>query len=172
VVLVRTVSMELALISDTHVPGRATEIPAWVRRRVEAADHTIHAGDFDAPETVDRVESLADGGFTGVRGNVDSEAVDLPNVATVTVAGVTFVVTHGTGPRAGYAKRVAGTVHDEAGTEAVGVAGHTHEPMDDVVDGVRLLNPGTATAANPDDEATMMTVQVDDGEIRVHLHRE
>jgi putative phosphoesterase len=164
--------MELALISDTHVPGRATEIPDWVQRRVEAADHTIHAGDFDTPETVDRIKSLADGQFTGVKGNVDSEAVDLPDVTTFTVDGATFVVTHGTGPRAGYAKRVAGIVHDEAGTDAVGIAGHIHEPMDDVVDGVRLLNPGTATAANPDDEATMMTVRVADGEVRARLHRE
>ncbi|WP_089825458.1 metallophosphoesterase family protein [Halogranum amylolyticum] len=164
--------MELALISDTHLPGRASDVPDWVRRRVEAADHTVHAGDFDAPATVELVESLADGSLTAVGGNVDGADVDLPDVATLTVEGVTFVVTHGTGSRAGYEKRVAGLVRNKAGPDAVGVAGHTHEPMDDVVEGVRLLNPGTATAANPDDEATMMTLDVEDGEFTVHLHRE
>ncbi|EJN58314.1 metallophosphoesterase family protein [Halogranum rubrum] len=165
---------ELALVSDTHVPGRASSIPEWIREKVEAADHTVHAGDFDAPETLELVESLAGGSeqFTGVRGNVDGVRVDLPEVATVTVEGVTFVVTHGTGPRAGYAERVAGIVHEEGGPDAVGISGHTHDPMDDVVDGVRLLNPGSATGANPDDDETMLTVRVDDGEMEVRLHRE
>lgn len=164
--------MDLAVVSDTHVPSRATEIPEWVCRRIEAADHTVHAGDFDSGETLARVRELADGNLTAVKGNIDGADVDLPDVATLTVEGVTFVVTHGTGPRAGYAERVAGIAREEAGTDAIGIAGHTHEPMDAVVDGVRLLNPGTATAANAGDEATMLTVRVEDGSVDVRLHRE
>ncbi|WP_248895354.1 metallophosphoesterase family protein [Haloplanus halobius] len=164
--------MELAIIGDTHVPSRASGIPDWVRERVEAADHTIHTGDFETPEALRTVRSLADGSLTAVRGNVDPASIDLPAVATVDRGGVTVVVTHGTGDRMGYEDRVASTVRDHAGPDAVGVAGHTHDPRDTVHDGVRLLNPGSATGASPATQTTMLTATVDDGDLDVALHRD
>lgn len=164
--------MELAIISDTHVPGRAGGIPDWVRERVEAVDHVIHAGDFETPAVVDEVRSLAGGSFTGVRGNVDAADVDLPDVATVECGGVEFVVTHGTGDRIGYEDRVAAAVREHGSPDAVGVAGHTHEQTDEVHDGVRILNPGSATGANPASGATMLTATAEDGDLSVTLHSE
>jgi len=164
--------MELAIISDTHVPGRAGGIPDWVRERIEAAEHVIHAGDFETAAVVDEVRSLAGGAFTGVRGNVDPATVDLPAVATVECDGVEFVVTHGTGDRIGYEDRVAAAVAEYGGSDAIGVAGHTHEPTDEVHDGVRILNPGSATGASPATETTMLTATVVDGGLDVTLHRE
>ena len=164
--------MKLAIISDTHVPGRAGGIPDWVRERVEAVDHVIHAGDFETPAVVDEVRSLAGGSFTGVRGNVDAADVDLPDVATVECGGVEFVVTHGTGDRIGYEDRVAAAVRKHGSPDAVGVAGHTHEQTDEVHDGVRILNPGSATGANPASGATMLTATAEDGDLSVTLHSE
>jgi len=163
--------MELAIISDTHVPKRASGLPDWVRERVEAADHVIHAGDFEAPSVVDQVRSLADGAFTGVRGNIDPASVDLPAVATVECGGVEFVVVHGAGDRIGYEDRVADAVREHGGPDTVGVAGHTHDPIDEVHDGVRILNPGSATGADPATGTTMMTAAVDGGDLDVTLHR-
>jgi hypothetical protein len=164
---------ELAVVSDTHVPGREPEIPAWVRGRIEAADHTIHAGDFDAPETVETVRRLATD-LTAVAGNVDPPSVDLPEVATLAVEDATFVVVHGTGPHESWPERVAGRVRDAVddgrGGTVVGVAGHTHTPTDTVVDGRRLLNPGTASGARPGTRATMLSVRVDGGAVDVELH--
>jgi len=164
--------MELAIISDTHVPGRASSLPDWVRERVEAADHVVHAGDFETPGVVDEVRALADGAFTGVRGNVDGPDVDLPAVATVECEGVEFVVTHGTGDRIGYEDRVAAAVVEHGGPDAVGVAGHTHEPTDETHDGVRILNPGSATGADPATETSMVVATVTDGALDVAFHRE
>jgi putative phosphoesterase len=168
--------VDLAVVSDTHIPGRETEMPPWVRRQVEAADHTIHAGDFDAPETLAFVEDLAQG-LTAVAGNIDPPSVDLPDVATVTLEGVTFVVVHGTGPHESWPERVAGLVREavdvgpESGT-VVGVAGHTHTPTDTVVDGLRLLNPGSATGARPANRTTMLTVRIDGDALDVERHEE
>jgi len=164
--------MDVAIIGDTHIPDRSTGIPDWVRERVEAADHTIHTGDFETPEVVDEVRSLAGGAFTGVRGNVDPVGIDLPAVATVELGGVEFVVTHGTGDRIGYEDRVVAAVRDHAGDAetAVGVAGHIHECTDEVHDGVRLLNPGTATGAAPATETTMLTATVRNGGLDVTIH--
>ncbi|MBC9986641.1 metallophosphoesterase [Haloferax sp. AS1] len=163
--------MRLAILSDTHVPGRADGIPSWVEARVREADLVIHAGDFDSPATLDRLRDLS-ARFVGVSGNVDPPGIDLPFVEIVEVDGLTFVVTHGTGTRTGYESRVAKTVRDAAGTDAVGVAGHIHEVVDEVVDGVRVLNPGTATAANPGDDATMMVGTVTDGSVSVEVVRD
>ncbi|WP_433625406.1 metallophosphoesterase family protein [Halomicrococcus sp. NG-SE-24] len=160
----------LALVSDTHVPSRARRIPDWARTRVRRADHVVHAGDFDSADALASVRELADGDLTAVAGNTDPAALDLPEIATLDVAGVTFVVTHGTGPARGYRERVAETVRREAGDAAVGVSGHTHEMLNERVDGVRLLNPGSATGAAPADRATMMTATVEDGAVTVQTH--
>jgi predicted phosphodiesterase len=53
---------------------------------------------------------------------------------------------------------------------AAPTVGHTHAVVDDTVDGVRLLNPGSATGAAPADRTTMMTAEVTDGDLSVALH--
>jgi putative phosphoesterase len=164
--------MHVAIVSDTHIPSRASNVPGWVEAEIRAADHTIHAGDFDAPDSYDRVRDLADGDLTAVTGNMDPAGLGLPETETVELGGVTFAVIHGTGPLHDYHDRVARTVRDAAGPDAVGVSGHTHQVLDDERDGVRLLNPGSATGAAPADEATMMVADVDDGRLDVTLRRE
>jgi uncharacterized protein len=169
--------LRVAVISDTHIPSRANRIPDWVRTRIQRAEHTIHAGDFDSADALASVHELTDGNLTAVAGNTDPRSLQLPEVATLEIEGVAFVVTHGTGPKRGYRDRVAETVREAAresvdgsGVGAVGIAGHTHEVMDDAVDGVRLLNPGSATGAAPARKATMLVATVEDGEVSVQMH--
>jgi putative phosphoesterase len=164
--------MQIAIVSDTHIPSRASRVPGWVAEAIEAADHTLHAGDFDDVEAYERVVELADGDLTAVHGNMDPGGVDLLSVETVELGGVEFVLTHGTGDRAGYERRVARTVAEYGGDSAVGVSGHTHEVMDQVVDGHRLLNPGSATGASPADRTAMMVAEVEAGVIDVDLREE
>ncbi|WP_439028586.1 metallophosphoesterase family protein [Haloarchaeobius sp. DT45] len=160
--------VRLAIISDTHVPSREPAIPDWVRETCENADHVVHAGDFDSSETLETVREFSPE-LTAVAGNVDPPTLDLPEVATLELGGVTFVVTHGSGPLDGYRNRVVGTVERTAQRDAVGICGHTHEVMDETVRGVRLLNPGTATGAAPAIEATMYVAEVADGGLSVEL---
>jgi putative phosphoesterase len=163
--------MQVAIVSDTHIPSRASRLPGWVVEAIEVADHTLHAGDFDAVDAYERIADLA-GGLTAVHGNMDPGGVDLPTVETVTLDGVEFVLTHGTGDRAGYERRVARTVSEYGGDGAIGVSGHTHQVMDRVVDDHRLLNPGSATGATPAERTTMLVASVANGEIDVELREE
>ena len=160
--------MDVALISDTHIPSRASEIPDPFRERIGAADHVVHAGDFDSEGALSNVRAMA-ARLTAVGGNMDPR-IGLPDRATVELGGVTFVVTHGTGSRRGYEDRVATIVREETDGTAVGVAGHTHELLDTTHGGVRLLNPGSATGAPPAETATMMTATVAEGELDVTVH--
>jgi len=82
------------------------------------------------------------------------------------------VVTHGTGPDAGYEDRVSAIVDDHAADRpTVGVSGHTHSVLDTHVEGYRLLNPGSATGAWPAQQATLMEVTVADGDPDVTVRR-
>lgn len=160
----------IAVISDSHIPERADAIPAAFRERVAIADHVIHAGDFTDRVTLDAIRELADDQCTAVYGNMDPRNLDLPAVATATVGGVEFVVTHGTGDLETYETRVADVVREAAGEDAIGIAGHTHEVLDTVVDGVRLLNPGSVTGAAPAERTTMMELTVKGGDVDVSVH--
>lgn len=161
----------IAIVADTHVPSRASAIPTWVVDEIETAEHTIHAGDFDSKASYDRIRNLADDNLTAVRGNMDPSGIDLPTIATIDIDGSTFVVTHGTGSPAGWKARVVDAAHAETGpsVEPIAVAGHTHEVVDTTRDGVRILNPGSATGASPADRATMFVATVEAGNVTVEL---
>jgi putative phosphoesterase len=160
--------MTVAIVSDTHVPSRAQHIPDQFRERIRTADHVLHAGDFDSKGALADMRDLAPE-LTAVHGNMDPR-VGLPSVATVELGGVSFVLTHGTGAKRGWADRVAQTVRAEAEKPRVGVAGHTHEVVDTDHGGVRILNPGSATGAAPADRTTMLTAEVADGDLDVTVH--
>jgi putative phosphoesterase len=162
--------MEMTLISDPHIPSREQAIPEPFAERIRDADHVIHAGDFDSKGALADQRDLAPE-MTAVHGNMDPD-IGLPSVATVDLGGVEFVVTHGTGSPGGWEDRVADTVREHADSEdAVGVAGHTHQQVDTVHEGVRLLNPGSVTGAQPARETTMLTATAQDGDLDVTVHR-
>jgi len=153
----------VAIISDTHIPSRASEIPDWVRDELDAADLAIHAGDFDTYDSYEHVEAVTPD-LTAVLGNIDPPDLDVPEVATLDVEGVRFVVTHGTGDIAGYEERVGGIVaeHADPDRHTVGVSGHTHQQAEWEHEGYTCYNPGTCTAADPVTVAAMMVATVDE----------
>ena len=166
--------MELALVADSHIPGRAKRIPQPFVERIRTADHVVHAGDFNSLSAYEAFRELAPD-LTAVPGNMDPSALPHPPVATLDIEGVTFVVTHGHGGRPDYEGYVAGVARERAAGEpgdgnVVAVAGHTHVVLDATVDGVRLLNPGSVTGAPPARRATMMTAVVEDGDVDVTVH--
>ena len=160
----------VAVISDSHVPERADAIPDGFAERVAAADRVVHAGDFVDAATLEAVRDLAGDDLVAVHGNMDPRNLDLPAVATFEAGGVEFVVTHGTGDLETYEDRVAAVVREQGDEDAVGIAGHTHEVLDAVVDGVRLLNPGSVTGADPAERATMLILEVESGDLAVEIH--
>jgi putative phosphoesterase len=177
--------MEVAVLSDMHVPARADALPDSFAERVRGADHVIHAGDFGSADAYADVAALADG-LTAVYGNADLRGIDLPRVASARVGGVTFVVVvHGivnrveravssveavVTDRGDWLDAVADVTRARAGEGAVGVGGHSHEVEDVVHEGIRLLNPGSATDVGRAEGATMLTATVADGDLEVTVH--
>ncbi|MFK4834741.1 metallophosphoesterase family protein [Microbacterium sp. ZW T2_14] len=153
----------LLLISDTHIPGRARRLPDAVLHAADAADLVIHAGDWVAASVLDELLQHAD--VLGVWGNNDGADLRarLPEVARRTIEGARFAVVHETGPSQRREARMEAAFPD---TEVL-VFGHSHIPWDtQTPGGLRLLNPGSPTDRRRQPVHTMMTAEVDAGELR------
>ena len=159
----------LLLMSDTHVPVRAKDLPAPLWEAVDAADVVVHAGDWMAVELLDALQVRA-ARLVAVWGNNDGDALRarLPEVAYAEIDGVRLAVTHETGAAQGREKRCAARFPDVD----VLVFGHSHIPWDSVAEnGLRLLNPGSPTDRRRQPTHTWMTAEVRDGALTdVALH--
>ena len=161
--------MRLLLLSDTHVPTRARELPAEVWAAVDAADLVVHAGDWMDVPTLDALEGRARW-LVGVHGNNDGPQLRarLPEVAYADVAGVRLAVVHDSGPARGREERCARAFPDVD----VLVFGHSHSPWDTTAGGgLRLLNPGSPTDRRRQPACTYLTATARDGDLLdVRLH--
>ncbi|ORV96448.1 metallophosphoesterase family protein [Mycobacterium kyorinense] len=153
--------MRLLLLADTHVPLRARDLPPQVWDEVAAADVVFHAGDWVAPELLDKLESRA-ARLVGCWGNNDGPVLRsrLPERADVTLGGLRFTVVHETGAATGREARMSRLYPD---TDVL-VFGHSHIPWDTTAkSGLRLLNPGSPTDRRRQPSCTYMTATVDNG---------
>jgi putative phosphoesterase len=159
----------LLLISDTHLPVRAEDLPAPVWAAVDAVDVVLHAGDWVSEHLLNELEARARQ-LVGVYGNNDGPGLRarLPEVARVELGGVRIAVVHETGQKAGRERRCAAAYPD---TDVL-VFGHSHIPWDTVApNGLRLLNPGSPTDRRRMPTFTWMTATADGGALTdVRLH--
>ena len=162
--------MRLLIITDTHVPTRARDLPPRVWDEVDDADVVIHAGDWMDLALLDAMQERS-ARLIACWGNNDGPELRerVPEVARVTLDGVRLVVTHEAGASAGRDKRMAAAYPD---TDVL-VFGHSHIPWDTTAPGgLRLLNPGSPTDRRRQPHCTYMTATIAGGVVGdVELHR-
>jgi uncharacterized protein len=163
----------LVLVSDTHLPSRAKEVPGEVWAAVEAADLVVHAGDWTEPAALDEFEARAPR-LLACWGNNDGDELRarLPEVARADVGGLRFAVVHETGDARGRERRTEAWFG--AGSDDpvdVLVFGHSHIPWDTTTPGgLRLLNPGSPTDRRRQPFATFMSGEVAGGVLTIERH--
>lgn len=153
--------MRLVITADTHVPGRARDLPATLWREIDRADVVVHAGDWTTVDLLDALSQRARR-LIGVYGNNDGPRLRarLPEVARAELDGLRLAVVHETGPARGRERRCA----DRFADRDVLVFGHSHIPWDSVApNGLRLLNPGSPTDRRRQPRATFLTADIIDG---------
>jgi putative phosphoesterase len=162
--------VRILLMSDTHLPKRAKELPAPLLAELPRADVVFHAGDWVDTATLDLLEGRCRR-LVGVYGNNDGPALRarLPEVAYAEIGGLRFGVVHETGAAQGREVRCAARFPDLD----VLVFGHSHIPWDTTAPGgLRLLNPGSPTDRRRQPHRTYMTAVVADGSLTdVQLHQ-
>jgi uncharacterized protein len=153
-----TDSLTAGVISDTHgvlVP-EASQILMGV-------DLIIHAGDIDTPAVLEALKRIAP--VFAVQGNMDrgSWASHLCETEAIEIGQCLLYVLHDISrldldPSA-------------AGMRAV-VHGHTHQPSDELQNGVRFLNPGSATHPRRNAPPSLMKLYITGSDLRseiIHL---
>jgi uncharacterized protein len=160
--------MQMAIISDTHLPRGARRLPADCLARLAAADTIIHAGDFIRAEVLESLRSLGPP-VVAVHGNVDEAALRawLPETAVVEAGGARIAVIHDAGPSRGRLERMRRRFPD---ADAV-VFGHSHLPLLEwSADGrFQIFNPGSPTERRRAPHHTMGVADASDGRVTFRL---
>ena len=100
----------------------------------------IHAGDITSQVVLDELEKF--GTVEAVRGNMDRTNLPLlPEKKVLDIKGNRIGVMHGWGAP----KRIRERLRDRFEDVDAIVYGHTHEPFNEIVDGVLFFNPGSPT---------------------------
>jgi putative phosphoesterase len=159
--------MQLAIISDTHLPRGARSIPEGCLQRCREADAILHAGDLVDMPVLELLRSLGPP-LHAICGNVDSAAVRaiLPGRVEVELGGVRIGMTHIPGPAA---RRLEALRAAFPRCDAV-VFGHTHMPEHAERDGFQIFNPGSPTDRRRAPAHTMGAATITDGRIEFELH--
>jgi putative phosphoesterase len=122
--------MKIGIISDTHGLLRPEAVEL-----LRGSEHIIHAGDIGSAEIIPALEKIAP--VTAIRGNVDTQpwARRFAETEVVELEGLHIYVIHDANaldlnPKA-------------AGFTAV-ISGHSHQPKQEMKEGVLYFNPGSA----------------------------
>ncbi len=157
--------MELAIISDTHMPKGARRLPEACLERLRAADLILHAGDIAALPVLREIELRGD--VAAVHGNADDAVLRavLPETRVVEAAGARIAMVHDAGPARGRLARLRRRFPE---VNAV-IFGHSHLPLHEVEDGFQIFNPGSPTERRSAPEHTMGRAQVEGGKVSFTL---
>ncbi|MFA5410321.1 MAG: metallophosphoesterase family protein [Candidatus Omnitrophota bacterium] len=136
--------MKIGVISDTHIPDRAKEIPQEVLRDLKGVEMILHAGDLVELSVLDKLKAVF-GKVRAVCGNMDPYEVRkvLPEKEIITLGKYKIGMMHGYGAPHKLVELMEKVFKGE-GVDLV-VFGHSHQPINEKRNGVIYFNPGSLT---------------------------
>ena len=131
--------MRIGLISDTHIPNHAKELPDQLKGLFHAVDLILHAGDIYTISVLDELECLAP--VLAAEGDDDPLSTSTDRRVKVNhilnIDGVTIWLTHA---------RPWSWPLDSRETPNIIVCGHTHTAsLGNLKGDILLVNPGSPT---------------------------
>ena len=143
-------ALRIFVLADTH-----DKLPANLEALATGADEIWHLGDVCAPAILQNIETFGPP-VTVVRGNCDSH-FDWPLALDLKRNGTRFRLVH--------------IPPDELPDDVdVVLHGHTHVPRNEVIQGVRFLNPGCVTRPNRGSPPSVAWLEIAaDGELSWRL---
>lgn len=152
--------MKVVALADTHAPRRWRRCPPTVAQHLSDADLILHAGDVCTAEVLDELSAYAP--VRAVRGNNDGADVAMwgaPETLELDLAGLATAMVHDSGQAAGRCARL----RRRFPAARLVVFGHSHIPLDQVADGIRIFNPGSPTDRRRQPHGTFGLLHIDDG---------
>lgn len=131
----------ILVLSDTHIPRVAHDLPKKVYDAIETVDLILHAGDFVEKDLLDKLMTLKD--TRAVYGNMDGQNLHhlLKQKEIIKIGGFRIGLIHGYGAPRDLVETVAAQFKD---VEAI-VFGHSHAALNEMRSGVLFFNPGSPT---------------------------
>jgi putative phosphoesterase len=160
--------MQIAIISDTHMPKGSRRLPEACIDRLRTADLIIHAGDLSALAVLSELNSY--GTVVAVHGNVDDAEVRaaLPAETEFEAEGTRIAVLHDAGPASGRIERLRRRF---PAADAV-IFGHSHQPLNEEDRaGFQIFNPGSPTERRRAPWPSMGLAHTQNGEVSFELIR-
>lgn len=133
--------MRIVVISDTHIPRVAQDLPKQVYDEILSSDMVIHAGDFVEKDLLEKLKTLKE--VRAVCGNMDNADLRaVLNQKEIVDAGKYKIgIIHGYGAP----NDLIDTVKKEFKAVDAIVFGHSHQAVNIVKDGILFFNPGSPT---------------------------
>ena len=157
--------MLIGLISDTHIPDRAKEIPENVYSAFKNVDLILHAGDLTSLKVIEELENIAP--VIAIQGNMDRvNGINLPTAKVLEAEGLRIGIVHGeVYPRADTQQLLY--LARELNVDIL-VSGHSHQPKIEQTEGILLLNPGSPVVPRLADR-TVMLLEINNKEVDVEI---
>lgn len=157
--------MLIGLISDTHIPDRAKEIPEKVITTFKDVDLILHAGDLTSTQVIDELEKIAP--TIAIQGNMDRVAgIKLPNAKVIEVEGLKIGLIHGEVYPRGDTQQLL-YLAKQLNVNIL-VSGHSHQPKIEQIEDILLLNPGSPVVPRLADR-TVMLLKINNNDVDVEV---
>ncbi|MFC4011200.1 metallophosphoesterase family protein [Nonomuraea purpurea] len=151
--------MNVVVLSDTHAPRRWRSCPPRVAEHLRGADVILHAGDVCLASVIGELAAYAP--VHVVKGNNDGPDVEAPETLELTLEGLRIGMIHDSGPAKGRLARMR-KLFPEADLV---VFGHSHIPLDESGEGLRIFNPGSPTDRRRQPQGTVGLLTIERGVI-------
>jgi putative phosphoesterase len=151
--------MLIGVISDTHMPRMAAQLPDSLLKDFAEVDYILHAGDWNSMEVYNELLRLAP--VDGVAGNTDDMTIvsrfGYQKIIELHSKRIGIVHGHGRGTTESNALQA---FKDEQ-VDCI-IFGHSHVPLVKVVDEILLFNPGSPTDKRRQPRYSYGILQIED----------
>ena len=136
--------MKIGVISDTHIPDKAEEIPHEILQAFKNVDMIIHAGDLVNIKVLEELKATCNN-VKAVYGNMDDEKIKsaLPQKIIFKAGKYSIGVTHGLGAPQNLLDNISQAFKNDR--VDIIIFGHAHSPFNETKNGTLYFNPGSPT---------------------------
>ncbi|MBI5144682.1 MAG: metallophosphoesterase [Candidatus Omnitrophica bacterium] len=136
--------MKIGVISDTHIPTAAKELPQEILLALKGVDLIIHAGDLVELSVLEQLKALSVN-VKAVYGNMDSAQVKkvLPEKEVFKTGNFKIGLMHGYG----HPNNLMDLIPQAFKNDSVDliIFGHSHQALNERKDNMLYFNPGSPT---------------------------
>lgn len=154
----------IIIISDTHA-GTIDKLQPKVLQVIKEADIVIHAGDSDTLNFIDELEEVCKCLYA-VKGNCDLGS-KLPLKLVEEIEGVKIGISHGTGRYENVIDRMYYMFSED--DPKIIVFGHIHVPVNEEIEGVWFINPGSTSLNRTLNYGTYAELIIDNGSFQAKI---